>query len=209
MFTNFSCGNAFLFKIQDWCKKCRYKFRTNYIHTSRLKHTHESIHKCTCNLYHLHILLYSLQSVQSNVEVKLYVQLQEYSNEYNLKYRPEKTATPHCCCSTGSPCFTSTDNSNLTFENFTGQCALRFTLCAELANVTMKAEEGMSDTPGCYLSEIKPTPPLVEFGLSSSRTSYFPNQWLFPHFSFRLENQAQSVSPWGVLGICKISFGIF
>ena len=135
----------------------------------------------------------------SNAQFPLYVQLQEYYNFYNLKYIPEKSVTPYCCCANKNICFSSTDASNLTMEICIGQCKLRFTLCAELTNITMETEEGMSDTLHCYMSEIGNSPPGIEFGSPFSGSHFFPNQMLPPLFSFPFENHSPTVSRYTVL----------
>ena len=148
-------------------------------------------------VFYLHV--HSLQVVESTVEFQLYVQLQEYDNEYNLKYIPEKTA-PYCCCADSNNCFKSTNTNNLTIASCNVQCPLRFTLCAELANEFMQTDEGMSPTSDCYMSEINHSNPVINFGSSLLGSHFFPNRQLPPLFSFTFKIHSPDVS------ICVVLF---
>ena len=135
-----------------------------------------------------------MQVVESNAQFKLYVQLQKYYHEFNLKYIPEKDGTQYCCCADRDICFHSINASNLTYYSCVQQCKLRFTLCAGLANATLENEEGMSNSTYCYMSVIKPTPPSINFQFLSSNSYFFPTEMIYPHFYFSSEVNSPNVS---------------
>ena len=66
-------------------------------------------------------------------------------------------------------------------------------ICADLANITVKAENGIPDYPYCYESMAESASHLIIFGCSSS-TGFFPSQNYHPQFIFPLENYSPIVS---------------
>lgn len=142
-------------------------------------------------------ILIKLQVSATNGREGLYVGLQRYYNEFNLKYIPDKGVTPYCCCGFGNDCFTSTDASNLTIRSCTTQCMLRFTLCAEMqtGKDSLTDRHGVSLAPICYESEVRVAPPLVVFDQCSSSSSkeFFPSQDMALNFIFPFERAQQNV----------------
>ena len=124
------------------------------------------------------------------------MQLQEYHNEYNLKYSSDSGTTPYCCCGQGKICFNSTDADNLTIDSCLVRCSLRFMICADLANITMEAENAIPDYPYCYESVVGDAPSIINFGCPSPSVDFFPSQHFQPQFIFPLENYSQIVSTW-------------
>ena len=66
-------------------------------------------------------------------------------------------------------------------------------ICADLANITMEAENGTPDYPYCYESMAETALPLIIFGCSSS-DGFFPSQNYQPQFIFPMKNYSQIVS---------------
>ena len=136
-----------------------------------------------------------LQVGECNIQFRFHVQLQNYTNEFNLKYNPEKNSTPYCCCANRNICFTSINDSNLDYSSCPFQCQLRFTLCAALTSPSEMSEaEPSTLAPYCFESDVNTGFPFYIFGGLSPSSSFFPDQNKFPHFQFPFELHSPNVS---------------
>ena len=136
-----------------------------------------------------------LQVARGNSYQELHVLLQRYDNDFNLKYLPEKTDKPYCCCTDEEICFNSTDAKNLSLESCSGQCMLRFTLCAEVSNETKRGNKAVTNSSHCFVSDVHSGHPLIIFGCLRSRIQdFFPNQSFLLDFAFPLNDLEHQVS---------------
>ena len=145
-----------------------------------------------------------LQLAEVNVQFRFHVQLQKYMNEFNLKYIPERTSTPYCCCNDRSICFNSTSASNLSYASCNINCQLRFTLCAWLTSSDVLKEAGPNTSASyCFESDVHDAYALFTFGCLSPSKSFFLEEEKFPYFLFPLQIYSENVSVCCNICVCN------
>ena len=139
-----------------------------------------------------------MQVVESNVQYRFHVHLQKYENEFNLKYNPDMTDTPYCCCANRNHCFSSTNDSKLNWSPCSTQCSLVFTLTAKLGWFEgITSEEASMITPHNFTSNSVLTVPYIDFHCSSVGQDFFPS----PEFTFPFNIPSPNVSAFNKLDI--------